>query len=144
MAGYLCLDGVLDFGESRRHSALLVRFLPSLVLGECPSHGPRFLGSQILGHVLGPGACLANPLLLLLVVDSQDSSNGLSHRLDFSNLGGSPVGHLGHMQLGQLLPKVLQRLDKVLLGQIPQFVSFHHIGITKLQHIESGRRSRSK
>ena len=135
---FLGLDSKLYCGECSSHSLLLLCLLGSLSLGQRSSHSPCLLRSQILGHVLRRGTGLAQSLLLLLVVHSQDAGNRLANRLNLGNFGGSTVSDFGNVQFRQLLAKISQGLEEILLGHVSQFVGFNHFETSLFQSAEGG------
>ena len=127
---FLGLDSEFHCREGSCHSLLLLCLLCSLSLGQCPTHGPCLLGSEVLGHVLGLGGGLAETVLLLLIVNGQNAGNGFADRLDLGNFGSGAISDLGDMQFRQFLAEVSQSLDKILLGHVSQFVSLDHFEIS--------------
>ncbi len=114
----LCFEGVLDLREGSVRFLGLKRLLASFCLGQSTSHGSCLLASQILRNVFRSLASLAKSSLLLLVVDSQDSGNGLSDRLDLGDLGSGSIGDLSDVQFSKFLAEFCESVKEFLLGQI--------------------------
>ena len=83
------------------------------------------LWAQVQWHILLALVLLPSFRLLLLVVDRQNARNGFPHGLDLGQLGSSATGDLGHTKLGQLCLRVIQLLQQLLGGLVPQLVGFH-------------------
>jgi hypothetical protein len=57
-----------------------------------------------------------------LVVDSENTGNGLSYEANLGKLGGGTVGDLGHAELRKLKLEVVELAQELALGLLAKFV----------------------
>lgn len=105
---------------------LLQSLLRLLLLSQLPPDSTSLLHPQILADVLVSGRGLADALLLLLVVDGEDTGDGFAHRLDLGDLGCGSTGDLGDVELGEFLAEVTESFEELFLGKTAEFVCLDH------------------
>lgn len=120
----LSLEGVLSLGESNGSLSSLFGLLRLFFLGQSSSQSSGLLGSQVLGQVLLTFVEASDGFSLVLVDDSQDSGNVLSHQRDLGQ--GSLLGLLDS-QRGQLLLEFNKSGFQLVLRFGSKFVS---LGLT--------------
>lgn len=98
----LCDESELPLREVSLPLGLTLGDTGGLVDGQLPPEGTGLLVTKVQRLILGTGIVLTESIFPVLVENSKDTGNRLTHDRDLAELGCGSAGHLGDAELGEL------------------------------------------